>query len=72
VTRENNKHLAFGHGIHYCLGAPLARVEGKIALQTLFGRFPDLHLAVPEAELKWRSGVLFRGLERLPLELVKE
>jgi cytochrome P450 len=67
VTRENNKHLAFGHGIHYCLGAPLARVEGKIALQTLFGRFPDLRLAMPEAELKWRSGVLFRGLERLPL-----
>lgn len=67
VTRENNKHLAFGHGIHYCLGAPLARVEGKIALQTLFGRFPDLRLAMPESELEWRSGVLFRGLKRLPL-----
>jgi cytochrome P450 len=67
VTRENNKHLAFGHGIHYCLGAPLARVEGKIALQTLFGRFPELRLAVSESELEWRSGVLFRGLKRLPL-----
>jgi cytochrome P450 len=67
VTRQNNKHLAFGHGIHYCLGAPLARVEGKIALQTLFGRFPDLRLAVPESELAWRSGVLFRGLKRLPV-----
>ena len=67
VTRENNKHLAFGHGIHYCLGAPLARVEGKISLQTLFGRFLDLRLAVAESELEWRSGVLFRGLKRLPL-----
>jgi len=69
VVRKDNKHLAFGHGIHYCLGAPLARVEGKIALQTLFGRFPDLQLAVDESELEWRSGVLFRGLKRLPLKL---
>lgn len=67
VTRADNKHLAFGHGIHYCLGAPLARVEGEIALQTLFARFPDLRLAVDESELEWRSGVLFRGLKRLPL-----
>ncbi|MFO7681799.1 MAG: cytochrome P450 [Chloroflexota bacterium] len=67
LSRTPNRHLAFGHGIHYCLGAPLARLEGVIALQTLFGRFPDLRLAVPEADLKWRSGVLFRGLERLPL-----
>jgi cytochrome P450 len=67
VERTNNRHLAFGHGIHYCLGAPLARLEGKIALTTLFGRFPDLRLAVPQFELVWRSGVLFRGLERLPL-----
>jgi cytochrome P450 PksS len=67
VTRANNRHLAFGHGIHYCLGAPLARLEGKIGLKTLFGRFPDLRLAVPESELVWRSGVLFRGLERLPV-----
>lgn len=67
VTRKQNKHLAFGHGIHYCLGAPLARVEGKIALQTLFGRFPDLRLAVEASDLEWRSGVLFRGLKRLPL-----
>ncbi|MCP4359269.1 MAG: cytochrome P450 [Chloroflexi bacterium] len=61
------KHLAFGHGIHYCLGAPLARLEGRIALRTLFTRFPTLQLAAPTAELKWRSGVLFRGLESLPL-----
>ncbi|MGB5058703.1 MAG: cytochrome P450, partial [Candidatus Promineifilaceae bacterium] len=67
VCRNSNRHLAFGHGIHYCLGAPLARLEGKIALQTLFGRLPNLRTAVPPAELSWRSGVLFRGLERLPL-----
>ncbi|MBP6472222.1 MAG: cytochrome P450 [Chloroflexi bacterium] len=67
VCRANNRHLAFGHGIHYCLGAPLARLEGKIALQTLFGRLPNLRTAVPPAQLSWRSGVLFRGLERLPL-----
>ncbi|MBK8987698.1 MAG: cytochrome P450 [Chloroflexi bacterium] len=66
VCRGNNRHLAFGHGVHYCLGAPLARLEGKIALRTLFIRLPDLRLA-PDAELAWRSGVLFRGLERLPL-----
>lgn len=67
VTRSENKHLAFGHGIHYCLGAPLARLEGHIALQTLFSRFPGLQLAQPAETLQWRSGVLFRGLETLPV-----
>ncbi|GIK57727.1 MAG: cytochrome P450 [Chloroflexi bacterium] len=67
LARADNKHLAFGHGIHYCLGAPLARLEGQIGLQTLFTRFPNLQLAVPPDELVWRPGVLFRGLERLPV-----
>lgn len=67
VTRTDNRHLAFGHGIHYCLGAPLARLEGQIGLQTLFTRFPTLRLAAPPAALVWRPGVLFRGLESLPL-----
>lgn len=67
VKRTNNKHLAFGLGIHYCLGAPLARLEGVIALQTLFDRLPDLHLSTPAAQLEWRSGVLFRGLKRVDL-----
>ena len=67
VTRAENKHLAFGFGIHYCLGAPLARLEGVIALRTLFARFPDVRLAVPPDECRWRPGVLFRGLEMLPL-----
>ncbi len=67
VSRSDNRHLAFGLGIHYCLGAPLARLEGRIALPLLFARFPTLRLAVPPAELRWRTGVLFRGLETLPL-----
>lgn len=67
IDRRDNRHLAFGHGIHYCLGAPLARLEGQIALLSLFTRFPDLRLADPTAPLAWRSGVLFRGLEALPL-----
>lgn len=68
LGRRDNRHLAFGHGIHYCLGAPLARLEGEIGLQTLFGRLPNLRLTDPRASLSWRSGVLFRGLERLPLQ----
>ena len=67
LTRENNPHLAFGHGIHYCLGAPLARMEGQIALKTLFSHYPALRLQKPAANLKWRSGILFRGLENLPV-----
>ncbi|RMG91567.1 MAG: cytochrome P450, partial [Chloroflexi bacterium] len=67
IYRQDNRHLAFGLGIHYCLGAPLARLEGVVALGTLFGRFPTLRLAVPPEKLVWRSGVLFRGLEQLPL-----
>lgn len=67
VTRSDNKHLAFGHGSHYCLGAPLARLEGRVAVSTLFYRFPTLQLACAPEDLVWRSGVLFRGLESLPV-----
>jgi cytochrome P450 len=67
LARAPNPHLAFGHGAHYCLGAPLARLEGQIAIGTLVRRLPDLHLAVPPAALRWRRGVFLRGLERLPL-----
>ncbi|MDQ2653444.1 MAG: cytochrome P450 [Chloroflexota bacterium] len=67
ISRTNaNRHIAFGKGIHLCLGAPLARVEGQLAIETLFRRFPDLRLAVPEAELSWSGGVL-RGFQRIPL-----
>ncbi|MGZ3457228.1 MAG: cytochrome P450 family protein [Archangium sp.] len=67
LGREPNKHLAFGMGIHYCLGAPLARLEGQIALQTLVNRFPDLRLAKPAESLKWRTGIVMRGPTRLPV-----
>ncbi len=62
ITRTPNKQLQFGHGIHYCLGAPLARLEGKVALWTLFERLPNLRIV---ATPKFRQGVLFRGLEKL-------
>jgi cytochrome P450 len=59
--------LAFGVGSDLCLDAPLARLEGRIALTTLFRRFPDLRLAQPAETLVWRRGLNFRGLEALPL-----
>jgi cytochrome P450 len=67
LDRAQNPHLAFGHGIHYCLGAPLARLEAQVAFRKLLSRYPDLRLAVPEEELIWRPGVLLRGLEGLPV-----
>jgi cytochrome P450 len=67
VGRSPNHHLAFGQGVHYCLGAPLARLETQIALNTLLRRVPDVRLAVPAAQLRWRRGLFLRGLERLPL-----
>lgn len=65
IDRPNVQHLSFGGGIHYCLGAPLARLEGQIALQTLFRRFPQLRLL--EASPPHRDNYVFRGLERLPV-----
>lgn len=67
ITRTDNPHLAFGHGIHHCLGAPLARLEGRIALGTLLARFPRLRLAVPAQQLTWREGVIMNGLATLPV-----
>lgn len=69
ITRTPNRHLAFGLGVHYCLGAPLARLEGKIALDALVQRFPRMRLAVPAAQLRWRGGIGLRGLKALPLQL---
>jgi cytochrome P450 len=67
ITREDaNRHIAFGKGIHACLGAPLARMEGDIALTTLLARYPDLRLAVPVEEISWKPGFL-RALQALPL-----
>jgi cytochrome P450 len=69
ITRTGNSHLAFGHGIHHCLGAPLARLEGCIALGTLLTRFPRLRLAVPAEQLTRRPGVVMNGLTALPVLL---
>ncbi|MDF2760197.1 MAG: cytochrome hydroxylase [Thermomicrobiales bacterium] len=67
ITRgDANRHIAFGKGIHACLGAPLARLEGQVALSTLFRRYPDLRLAVPESEITWAPSFL-RSLTALPL-----
>jgi cytochrome P450 len=67
ITREPNKHLSFGLGAHYCLGAPLARLEGQIAINTLLQRLPDMRLAVAPESLHLRSGLILRGLKSLPV-----
>jgi cytochrome P450 len=69
LTRTNHSHLAFGHGIHHCLGAPLARLESRIALNSLLTRFPRLRLAVPTNQLTWRPSMLVNGLTALPVTL---
>ena len=67
IAREPNRHVAFGQGVHYCLGAPLARLEGQIAINTLLRRMPDLRLAVPRQALRRRPGMGLHGLEALPV-----
>ena len=67
ISREDKRHLAFGRGSHFCLGAPLARLEAEIALETLFRRLPALRLAVEPAELEWRATPGFRRLQKLPV-----
>jgi cytochrome P450 len=69
VGRDSTGHLAFGHGIHYCLGAPLARLEAEIAFGALLERFASITLAVPASELRWRPSSLIHGLESLPVRL---
>ncbi|MDQ2869295.1 MAG: cytochrome P450 [Acidobacteriota bacterium] len=72
IAREPNRHLAFGLGVHYCLGAPLARLEGQIAFDTLLRRISSLRLAVAPEALRWRRGLVLRGLETLPVEFSSE
>jgi len=69
VGRDAGGHVAFGYGIHYCLGAPLARVEAEAALGGLLARFPAMSLAVDPRELRWRPVSLMNGLESLPVRL---
>ncbi len=69
IDRPNlSAHLAFGKGIHYCLGAPLARLEGEIALNTLLRRLPDLRLSIPASELTYRETPLFHAFQKIPVE----
>ncbi len=67
ITRDPNKHLSFGQGIHFCLGAPLARMEAQIAFTTLLGRLPDLRLKNSPHSLRWRPSMILRGLASLPV-----
>ena len=71
ISRESRPHLGFGHGIHFCLGAPLARLESRVAFGSLLRRFPDLSLAVDRGELRWThgDGLVLRGLDELPVRL---
>lgn len=67
ITRTPNPHLAFGHGIHYCLGAPLARLEGAIAINTLLRRMPKLKLETPAEQIEWTESLLLHGMKSLPV-----
>jgi cytochrome P450 len=71
INRESRPHLGFGHGIHFCLGAPLARLEARIAFSSLLRRFPDLELAVGRRDLRWThgDGLVLRSLDELPVRL---
>lgn len=68
VSRDTTGHLSFGHGIHFCVGGPLARLEGEIALRALLRRFPDLALAIEPEQVSWRRSFL-RGIDSLPVRL---
>ena len=65
VARREAAHLSFGRGIHHCLGAPLARLEGRIAFEMLLERFP--RIALRDRRPRFRTGIVFRGLDALPL-----
>ena len=65
ITRKNAPHVAFGGGLHLCIGAPLARLEAQIAIPSFFARFPHARLADADAKAQWRSLPFFRGLKTL-------
>ena len=67
IERTDNRHLGFGLGVHYCLGAPLARVEARVSLEALLRRVPAPQLSVPAADLRWHTNPILHGLRRLPI-----
>jgi len=67
LTRSANPHMGFGHGVHHCVGAQLARMELQVAVAALLERLPGLRFAGPEEDLEWKSGLLVRGLKRMPV-----
>jgi cytochrome P450 len=69
LGRDTSGHVAFGYGVHHCLGAPLARMEAEVALGALLARFPEISLAVSPEELRWRPVSLMNGLESLPVRM---
>jgi hypothetical protein len=70
LTRQDNRHLAFGWAAHFCFGAPLARIEGQVAIETLLRRFPQLSLE--PSSITWRTNLGLRGLTALPIKLYGE
>ncbi|MFD0904510.1 cytochrome P450 family protein [Actinomadura sediminis] len=68
-SRTDNPQLGFGYGVHHCIGAPLARIEGTTAIGAVLERFPGLRLAAPPESLTWRSSVIMHGLDALPVRL---
>ena len=69
ISRNPNRHVAFGTGLHACLGATLARLEAEVAFGELLDRFADLELAIPREELTWRDGTFMRALTALPVRV---
>ncbi len=69
LARKPNRHLTFGEGGHYCVGAALARMEGQVAFRGLLEAFPDMTLAVEPDQLEWRGAVILRGLKKLPVRV---
>jgi cytochrome P450 len=69
LDRSTNQHLSFGYGIHHCLGAALGRIEARVGIGRLLARFPELSLARPAEELRWRVNILIRGVSALPVRM---